>query len=242
MLLIVSASFAISSVTLVLLGQSKTSNNTYLIGEAIIIFGNTSIPLLLQAVPRVLSLLQSEIFQKDAIRSRVRWSIVGQGNNYSKETKSQMQRQSMSTQTGSALSQKDGFGVNRQSGFGTLVASRQNGKFSRVFSVAYSVNTWPLSKSWKYGVASVAFVRRTAYVQIIPVKSDLSSNPVAFVLDLSNLTRKSLSVSVLESGKVRQERVKFLDKNGINVLIDFAKEGDGSIFGDSILGLKYAMA
>ncbi|KAI9336716.1 hypothetical protein BDR26DRAFT_474943 [Obelidium mucronatum] len=70
MLLILSASLTISSILLPLLRQSSSTETDYFIQEAILVFINTSIPLLLQAVPRCLALLQNEVMNKQSV---TRW-------------------------------------------------------------------------------------------------------------------------------------------------------------------------
>ncbi|KAJ3029303.1 UNVERIFIED_CONTAM: hypothetical protein HDU68_012540 [Siphonaria sp. JEL0065] len=224
--MVVSAALIISAIILRLLDHSGFSTD-HDIKEAILVFVNTSIPLLMQAVPRMMTLLQTEVLEKKKyMGSSVRWSIVGQSQNAS-------HRQSNSTQQGSFINQKG-----RQSSQVPTGTAKANSKFSKLYVVSICVNSWPLAKPWKYGVATAGFVRKTPYVQILPLKNDKDSQPFGVLLDLGKATLETFEVTAVVLGKIRQERLTFISKSGERIVMDFEKDGEAAGFRDSILAMK----
>ncbi|KAI9336718.1 hypothetical protein BDR26DRAFT_864440 [Obelidium mucronatum] len=209
-LLLVSLCLTISCVLAGIMGRNDPVD--YSIKIAVLVFLNTTIVLLLQAVPRVWSLLNTDIFGgSHKTLSKLKWL-----SQLSSDRKESQKR------TGNSQKQQQ---QQRTAGF-----SFAHDAIVAIGAKSYFLNVTP--SNWVRCVISYNLVRKNVYLMCHPSRYDVESNPI--VIPISGSLALNMKLTVLMNGKTSFERLEI--ENGKKVIvIDFVKVGDGGVFKSGLI-------
>ncbi|KAJ3009747.1 UNVERIFIED_CONTAM: hypothetical protein HDU68_002512 [Siphonaria sp. JEL0065] len=226
MLLVSSLCLAISAVLLEMMKQDSAVD--YETKVAGLVFFNTTIIVLMQSVPRILSLIQAEVMGKSMKLSNLKWSFISNNG----PEKSIMKT---SNNSANAVLQQQPQHQSQQSQSKTTLPPPKKANIisSRVYDAVYCARTWHTPELWSRCVVSFGVVRHNAFLVFHPSRNNLDLSPVVFPELPTNLTASSVVLKLLKDGKL--ERLEVFMTGGSKLVIDFIKEGDGKEFREHLL-------
>ncbi|KAI9341888.1 periplasmic binding protein-like I [Obelidium mucronatum] len=187
-----------------------------------LIFMNTTLPLLLQGIPRVTNLIRAEFFDNGVIHlNKLKW------NSLMSQIESELKDSERSFKSGSGLS------VHQTTVIKATLPRNKNSfvKYSLIYHVVYNVKEFLTCSAWIRGGVSYGIVRDTAFLTFHPGLKNTDTNPVVISLNFqAGFSEKSVQLMEISYQNQKFERLVFPGYNNKTVILDFLVPGDGVKF------------